>query len=181
MTTTVLALGHNHKEIRAINLCTQETWDKTLAPFNDKTRWEASNLAAHGWDVLLFDDVLFIGGSDSATYFLQDGTKKTATIEQRDIFYPRVDNLSPGATKHWDDSKKLGVDIWREREIDLSSLPDTKTFRIMYRALEMYYYELTHYNRQWKKLSGEELDYQMKFDRIKAALQRFWNSLQEIA
>lgn len=180
MTCTVLALGHHHKEIRAVNLCTQETWDKALAPFPDKIRWEAGNLAAHGWDVLMLDDILFIGGSDSATYYAADGTKIPATIEQRDIFYPRVPDTALQASKHWEDSKKLGVDIYRERKIDLSSIAGTQFFRIKYAALEAVYSELTDYKRSWKLSNGEELDYRKKFDRIKSRLQRLWDELSAI-
>lgn len=42
---------------------TKEQWSKLVAPFQDYVRYQAANLAAHGWDIVLLGDILFMGSS----------------------------------------------------------------------------------------------------------------------
>lgn len=60
----ILSLGHwnLHDTVRRTDECSQEEWRELLKDYNARARGEAANMAAHNWDVLMYNGQLIVAG-----------------------------------------------------------------------------------------------------------------------
>jgi hypothetical protein len=71
-------------------VCTSDEFSNAVSDFTE--RGQIANLAAHGWDVVLIDDYIFVGlaivGYDHCFFIDKSGTKHPLLKEQYNLFYP---------------------------------------------------------------------------------------------
>lgn len=154
-----IGVDYMEQEVGYVNLCTKEVFEASIAPFSDNVRWKAANLAAHGWDVVLFTaessfgHCLFIGsGYDkSGTFYYTNGMAEPTREHHLNIFYP-------------------------EKRLDFSNLnPNARKFFFCFYALRRFAAAIRYDN--YASDNGQPIDLERQRKRKKAKLQNFWDEL----
>ncbi len=176
MKLIVLSIGRE-REDRHDDVCSTETFEATVAEFPDLVRYEAANMAAHNWDVLVIDEQLVIAGASHITFYNKDGIKVDATKEQMNLFYPVVpkeDYKTPSQTI-WIGKKA----IKRHNEIQLAWLgPAGKRFMAVEEIMKKYRYDTR--NSNWKRVNGEYWDDERQIQNYKNRCKKFREHTTEI-
>lgn len=151
----LLNIKRQDNALRPINVCTKETWDDVMQHFPTDVRYKAANLAAHNYDVVLFEDSLFIGGYGEGKLYEYDGSCSDLSPEDSKFLYPNKDDI---------DFSKFGI--------------KGKLFDLANKALILHYKAISNIDWDWLDVKGEKLPYDRKTLRIKNGLQNFWDKLK---
>lgn len=149
----LLNIKRDDRALRPINVCSKETWDDVMQHFPSDVRYKAANLAAHNYDVVLFEDTLFIGGYGEGKLYEYDGSSTDLSPEDSKFLYPNKDEI---------EFSKFGV--------------KGKLFDLANKALILHYKAIR--DMEWLDVYGEKLSYERKEKRTKLHLQYFWDNLK---
>lgn len=160
-----------------LNWCTTEEWDDALNGFDPKVRYEATNLAAHNWNVILFGDLLFIGGPNSGDFYTKDGKRISYNKEQKDQMFPMATSNSYGTMGCWENNKT----VYRQSTLNFASFGEEgRRLAVMVTAVEKYASTITSSSIKWFRIGGEEFDAERSARRLKYLLQSFYDELRKI-
>lgn len=80
-----LSIGRTTPRIEA----SRDRWNEVFRDIPEKLRWEAANLAAHNWDVIMFNGRILVCGASQGNFYHTDGTLEVCS---EDILSALYDN-----------------------------------------------------------------------------------------